>query len=87
MEDKKVKRLILKEDDILVVEVADDLFAKKTVMSIHKQLRKSLLPRTNSILVIPSSFKLSVIGKEQIKEHISEIDLWNLFEEENNGKI
>ena len=94
MEDKdnsfsghKVKRLILKEDDVLVVEVRNDLFGKKAVLAIHKQLRKLLLPRTNSIIVIPDSFKLSVIGKEQIKEHISEIDLWNLFEDEDGKNL
>ena len=82
MEDK-VKRLILKEDDILLVYVPDTMFTSKTALvSIYKQIKKQVLPRKNKILVLPKSFEISVIGKEQIEEYISQVDIWKLFEDD-----
>ena len=85
MESKKVTRLILKDDDVLVVHVPVDYFTRqqgKAVLSVHKRLKEMLLPRKNKILILPEVIDLSVIGKEQVEEYISHVDLWGLFEEE-----
>ena len=81
--DKKVERLILKEGDVLVVKVPVNLFSHKNAMrSFYTQIRKSLMPRKNKILVIPDNIDISVIGEEEIKEYITNIDLWELWEGE-----
>lgn len=81
MEDKKVQRLILKEDDVLVVKVPVELFSHRNAMrSIYTQIRKSLLPRKNKILILPNDIDISVIGDKEIKEYITNIDLWELWE-------
>ena len=79
----KVKRLILKDTDILVVSVSDNYFQRKVIIeSIYKQIKKQILPRKNKILILPSSTQLSVIGKEEVEEYISHVDLWSLFDED-----
>lgn len=93
MESKKVTRLILKDDDVLVVHVPLEYFRRgegRAVLSVHKRLKEMLLPRKNKILILPEVIELSVIGKEQIEEYISHVDLWSLFDEEGeqeNGEI
>ncbi len=83
MDNKKIERLILKDNDVLVVKVPNHFFhAKKAVMSLYTQIKKQMLPRKNKILMLPYDIELSVIGKEQIEEYISHIDLWSLFDEE-----
>ena len=85
MESKKVTRLILKDDDVLVVHVPLEYFRRgegRAVLSVHKRLKEMLLPRKNKILILPEVIELSVIGKEQIEEYISHVDLWSLFDEE-----
>lgn len=83
MEDKKIARLILKDEDILVVKVPMGLFTRKAVVkSFYIQIKKQLLPRKNKILMLPEDIKMEVIGKEQIQEYISQVDLWNLFDED-----
>jgi len=93
MESKKVTRLILKDDDVLVVHVPLEYFRRgegRAVLSVHKRLKEMLLPRKNKILILPEVIELSVIGKEQIEEYVSHVDLWSLFDEEGeqeNGEI
>jgi hypothetical protein len=89
LQDKKIERLILKDDDVLVVTVPKQYFMKegKAVLSLHKRLKEMLLPRKNKILILPEVINISVIGKEQIDEYISHIDLWSLFDDEENGEI
>jgi hypothetical protein len=85
MESKKVSRLILKDEDILVVHCPLEYFRRgegRAVLSVHKRLKEMLLPRKNKILILPEVIELSVIGKEQIEEYISHVDLWSLFDEE-----
>ena len=83
IENKKIERMVLKEDDIMVITVPTKVFMKKQwTLSIYKQIKKSLLPKKNKILILPEEINLSVIGKDEIKEHISHVDLWNLFDEE-----
>lgn len=83
IQDKKVNRLILKEEDILVVHVPNEAFHRKDiVLAIHKQIRKQIMPKKNKIMVLPESIRLSVIGKDKIEEYVSHIDLWSLFDEE-----
>ena len=80
---KKIERLILKDDDILVVKLPNQAFYnKKITTAFYTQIKKNLLPRKNKILLLPDSIELSVIGKEQIEEYVSHIDLWSLFDEE-----
>ena len=79
----KVKRLILKDDDVLLVTVPDQMFGhKQAITSIYQQIRKQLLPRKNKVLMLPQSIEVAVIGKEQIEEYISQVDIWKLFEED-----
>jgi len=83
MEDKKIRRLILKDEDILVVYVPTNFFThKKAIRSLYTQIKKQLLPRKNKILMLPNDITMEVVGQEQIKEYISQIDLWSLFDEE-----
>lgn len=83
MIDFNVTRLILKEDDILVIQVPQGYFATKSIVkSIYQQIKKQLLPRPNKILILPDTLKLSVIGKDKVEEYVSHVDLWNLFEDE-----
>ncbi len=79
----KVKRLILKEGDVVLVQMPEGMFASaNAVKSIYAQIKKQLLPRKNKILLLPTSIDISVIGKEQIEEYISQVDIWKLFEED-----
>jgi hypothetical protein len=79
-----VNRLILKPDDIVLISVPDKYFSKKDIIrSLYEQIKKQLLPRPNKILVLPESVNISVIGKDKVEEYVSHIDLWNLFEDEN----
>lgn len=86
MEEKKIQRLILKDDDILVVKLSNSILADRSItMRFYEGLRKKLLPRKNKILMLPKEVELAVIGKEEIKEYISNIDLWNLFDEDHKN--
>lgn len=80
--EKKVQRLILKEEDVLVVKVPVAWMNRQTTRSIYEQIKKKLLPRKNKVLLLPSDIDLSVISEKQVKEHISNIDLWSLWDEE-----
>lgn len=78
-----VNRLILKPDDIVLVSVPDKFFQRKEIIrSLYEQIKKQLLPRPNKILVLPESINISVIGENKVEEYISHVDLWNLFEDE-----
>ena len=79
----EIKRIILKDDDVLVVTVPEHFFMRKKAReAIYKQIKKQLFPRKNKVLMLPEAIQLSVIGKEKIQEYVSEIDLWSLFDEE-----
>jgi len=81
--DKKIQRLILKEEDVLVVKVPLEWFTNRVSLhSFYREIKKKLLPRKNKILMIPEEMGLSVIGKREIKEHISNVDLWSLWDED-----
>jgi len=83
--DKTVSRLILKEKDVLVLYLPKDYFRHKDILiSIYKQIKESLHDsgKKNKILVMPNDIKLGVIGEKQIDEHVSNIDLWHLFDDE-----
>lgn len=85
--DKKITRLILKNDDVLVVKVPiAHPFSKEALRSIYIQIKKQLHPKKNKILMIPNDIELSVIGNKEIKEHVTELDIWQLWDEE-DGKI
>jgi len=78
-----VSRLILKPDDILLISVPDKYFSRKDIIrSLYEQIKKQLLPRPNKILILPESINISVIGEKKVEEYISHVDLWNLFEDE-----
>lgn len=82
----KIARLILKNDDVLVVKVPiAHPFSQKALRSLYIQIKKQLHPRNNKILMIPNDLELSVIGNKEIKEHVTELDLWQLWDED--GKI
>lgn len=79
---KTVSRIILKEEDVVLVSLPIDLLKNKDIcIKIYEQIRKQLLPRKNKILMLPEDIKISVIGKDEIKEYISNIDLWELWED------
>jgi hypothetical protein len=85
MNERTVSRLILKENDVLVLHLPTDYFRHREIItSIYKQIRERLLDagKKNKILMIPQDVHLGVIGSEEIKEHVSNVDLWHLFDEE-----
>lgn len=83
MNDKKVERLILKDDDILVVKVPSSwLIRRDSVRKLYKNIKNKLLPKKNKIMIIPMEMELSIIGKKEVEEYISHIDLWDLWEDE-----
>lgn len=85
MNEKTVSRLILKENDVLVLYMPLDYFANREILvSLYKQIKQRMVDagKTNKILVVPADVKLGVIGKDEIKEHVSNIDLWHLFDDE-----
>lgn len=87
MEKNNVKRIILKKEDILLIRVPNAYFDsrnRETLISLYKKIKERLLPKKNKILVLPDNIDVSVIGKEKIKEHISDIDLWNLWNIDEN---
>ena len=78
---QKVIRMVLKDDDVLVITLPSQAFMRKKVaLSIYNQIKKALHPRKNKILLLPEDIKLSVIGNDEVEEHVSHIDLWNLFD-------
>jgi hypothetical protein len=80
-----VTRVVLKEDDILLIRVPHAYFGHKIAMkSLYSQIKKQLLPRKNKVLILPDHIEISVIGTEEVKEYISKIDLWQLWDE--NGE-
>jgi hypothetical protein len=84
MEDQTFKRLILKEDDIMVVTVPTDYFNHRDALaSIYRQIREKLLAsgKKNKILIMPKEVDIAVIGEKEINEHVSNVDLWHLFDE------
>lgn len=83
--DEKIQRLILKENDILLVKVPQSWFSNRGVIikTFYKNMKKKLSPRKNKILILPEDVNISVIGENEIKEHISDVDIWNLFDENN----
>jgi UDP-glucose 6-dehydrogenase len=85
MVEKEIARLILKEKDVLVLYLPTDYFKHREILvSIYKQIKERLIEagKKNKILIIPSDVKIGVIGEEEVKEHVSNIDLWHLFDEE-----
>lgn len=87
MTERTVSRLILKEKDVLVLYLPTDYFKHRDVItSIYKQIKDRMLEagKRNKILMVPNDVQLGVIGEDQIKEHVSNIDLWHLFDEEGN---
>lgn len=83
MIDKKVNRIILKEDDVLLVKVPDAWFGnRKAIRSLYVQIKRQLHPRKNKILMLPHDVEVSVIGEKEIKEYITNVDLWELFDED-----
>lgn len=80
--EKKVSRIILKEDDVLLVKVPDSYFGnKQAIKSLYVQIKRQLLPRKNKVLMLPHEVDISVIGKDEVKEYITNVDLWELFDE------
>jgi len=85
MENNTVNRLILKDSDVLLIRVPLRLFQnKETLMGIYANIKKKLLPKKNKIMILPTEVEISVIGSEEVKEYISNIDLWSLWDEEGN---
>lgn len=87
MEERKIGRLILKESDVLVLHLPVAYFQRRdTIISLYKQIKERLLDanKKNKILILPSDVGMTVIGENQIEEHISTVDLWHLFDEEGN---
>jgi hypothetical protein len=83
--DPKVNRIILKEDDVLLVRVPLPYFSQRdTIRTLYLRIKKQLHPRKNKILMLPTEIEISVIGNKEIQEYITNIDLWNLWDE--NGK-
>ena len=82
--DEKIQRLVLKDEDVLVVKIPTAIYDKRGIGLINNYMRNKLHPRKNSIIIIPMEWNLEVIGKEEIKEKISHADIWSLFEEEEN---
>lgn len=80
--DKKVQRLILKEDDVLVVKVPSHFLRRNITRTLYEKIKKTLLPKKNKILLLPSEIELEVIGEKEVKEYISQIDLWELWNDE-----
>lgn len=80
----KAERLVLKEDDILVIKIPFNSYNIANVEAIQKNMRKKLYPRKNAIVILPDSIKLEVIGKEEIKEVIRYSDEWQLWDGDNN---
>lgn len=87
-EQKEIQRLVLKEGDVLVVKIPESFYYRKQFLEhIYKNIRRQLYPKKNRVLVVPDVMEFSVIGKEEVKEYVKDIDLWQLFEEgeEENG--
>jgi len=82
MDDIKIQRIILKNDDVLVIKLPSNYLRKSIATAIYEQVRKKLLPRTNKVLILPSDVDISVIAKEEVKEIVSKIDLWELWTKE-----
>jgi hypothetical protein len=80
--EKQVQRLILKDDDVLVVKIPMQWFRERRMAEIfYKQIKKKLLPRKNKVLLLPNEIELSVIGEKEIQEYVSNIDLWSLWDD------
>lgn len=87
MQEKTVSRLILKENDVLVLYLPTDYFKHREIItSIYRQIKDRLVDagKKNKILMVPSDVQLGVIADKEVKEHVSNIDLWHLFDEEGN---
>ena len=88
MEERTVSRLILKEDDVLVLYLPTDYFRHREIItSIYRQIKERLVEagKKNKILMVPSDVQLGVIAENEVKEHVSNIDLWHLFDEEGSS--
>jgi hypothetical protein len=87
MQNNTVNRLILKDSDVLLIRVPRSFFQnKESLMGIYANIKKKLLPRKNKIMILPIEIEISVIGSEEVKEYISNIDLWSLWDE-NGDKV
>jgi hypothetical protein len=78
----EAKRLVLKEDDILLVKIPVEYFNENDIKALQKMFIRKLKPRNNKILIIPNNMDISVIGKKEIKEIIRYSDEWELWEGE-----
>jgi hypothetical protein len=82
MKEKTISRIILKEEDIVLISLPIDLIKNRDICrKLYEQIKKQLLPKKNKILMLPEDIKISVIGKDEIKEYISNMDLWELWED------
>lgn len=85
MDNNAVTRIILKEDDILLIRVPLTLFQNKNaLLGLYANIKKKLLPRKNKIMILPQEVDITVIGSKEVKEYISNVDLWQLWDEEGN---
>lgn len=85
MTERIVSRLILKENDVLVLYLPTDYFRHREIItSIYRQIKERLIEagKKNKILMVPSDVQLGVIGEKEVKEHISNMDLWYLWDDE-----
>jgi len=85
MTERIVSRLILKENDVLVLYLPTDYFRHREIItSIYRQIKERLIEagKKNKILIVPSDVQLGVIGEKEVKEHISNMDLWYLWDDE-----
>jgi hypothetical protein len=83
--EENIKRIILKKDDILLVKVPNQYFSNRSAAEfIYRRIKKQLVNsnKKNKILMIPNDIEISSIGAKEVEEYISNIDLWHLFDEE-----
>lgn len=82
MENTKVKRIVLKENDVLLLKLPRHYFrSREGIKQFYENIRKRLLPKKNKILMLPEDVDISVIGENEVQEYISNIDIWSLWNE------
>jgi hypothetical protein len=82
MDNNAVQRIILKEDDILLIRVPYSLFQdRQAVLGLYANIKKKIQPRRNKIMILPHEVEIGVIGSKEVKEYITNVDLWQLWDE------
>jgi hypothetical protein len=76
----KIKRLVLKEDDILVIKVPQRYMSLAD--RIADEAKKITSNKKCGLLLIPEDVNLEVLSSEDIREKLGDEDIWNLFEKE-----